>query len=85
MRSAGADMRTQFERSAIMHRIHAGGIIGWEGDSYAQLAMVASGTVRVYKVGENGREITLYHIEPSESCVMTALVSSAIAASRPSP
>jgi CRP/FNR family transcriptional regulator len=72
MRSASADMRTQFERSAIMHRIPAGSIIGWEGDSCTQLAIVASGVVRVYKVGENGREITLYRIEPSESCVLTA-------------
>lgn len=28
--------------------------------------------MRVYKVGENGRELTLYRLEASESCVLTA-------------
>lgn len=28
--------------------------------------------MRVYKTGETGREITLYRIEPGESCILTA-------------
>jgi CRP/FNR family transcriptional regulator len=31
-----------------------------------------SGTVRVYKIGESGREITLYRIEENDSCILTA-------------
>jgi len=34
--------------------------------------MVLSGSVRVRKTAENGREITLYRIEPGDSCVLTA-------------
>jgi CRP/FNR family transcriptional regulator len=33
---------------------------------------VLDGTARVYKLGENGREITLYRIGHGESCILTA-------------
>ena len=36
------------------------------------LALVVSGVARVYKLGENGREITLYRIGTGESCILTA-------------
>lgn len=38
----------------------------------SHLALVIEGTARVYKIGENGREITLYRIGPGESCILTA-------------
>ena len=43
-----------------------------EGDFCQHLPLVISGSVRVYKIGETGREITLYHLEPGDSCIMTA-------------
>jgi len=53
-------------------QIPAGQFICWEGDVCAQLAIVLSGIVRVYKIGESGREITLYRIEENDSCILTA-------------
>ncbi len=38
----------------------------------ANLSLIIEGTVRVYKISENGREITLYRIGPGESCILTA-------------
>lgn len=38
----------------------------------SHLALVTEGSARVYKIGENGREITLYRIGPGESCILTA-------------
>jgi CRP/FNR family transcriptional regulator len=43
-----------------------------QGTECSHLALVLSGTARVYKIGENGREITLYRIGPGESCILTA-------------
>lgn len=43
-----------------------------EGDRTEALALVLAGTVRVYKIGESGREITLYRFGHGESCVLTA-------------
>jgi CRP/FNR family transcriptional regulator len=36
------------------------------------MALLLSGSVRVYKIGESGREITLYRLGPGRSCILTA-------------
>ena len=43
-----------------------------EGSESAVMPLVLSGTVRVYKTGETGREITLYRLEAGEGCILTA-------------
>lgn len=43
-----------------------------EGDSSALIPFVAEGSVRVFKASETGREITLYHVGPGNSCILTA-------------
>ncbi|EGV51788.1 Crp/Fnr family transcriptional regulator [Candidatus Endoriftia persephone str. Guaymas] len=53
-----------------------------EGMQCSHLALVLSGTARVFKLGENGREITLYRVGPGESCILTA---SCIISQRPFP
>lgn len=65
-------IKRQFTETAMLVEVPEGGVISWEGDQCNHLAMVISGVVRVYKVGENGREITLYRIGAAESCILTA-------------
>ena len=43
-----------------------------EGDDVDAIALLITGAVRVYKVGETGREITLYRFGLGESCILTA-------------
>jgi CRP/FNR family transcriptional regulator len=43
-----------------------------EGDACAAIAFVLSGEIRVYKIGQTGREITLYEIGPGETCILNA-------------
>ncbi|MGB0864972.1 MAG: Crp/Fnr family transcriptional regulator [Granulosicoccaceae bacterium] len=52
--------------------VPAGTTVCTEGDSCQALALVLEGSVRVYKGSENGREITLYRVESSSSCILTA-------------
>lgn len=54
-----------------MH-LPAGREIFAEGDRVDGIALLMSGVVRVYKIGETGREITLYRFGEGESCVITA-------------
>ncbi|WP_456404641.1 Crp/Fnr family transcriptional regulator [Thiolapillus sp.] len=49
----------------------AGQHICLEGSNCSHLAFVLSGTGRVYKLSESGREITLYRVEPGECCILT--------------
>jgi len=43
-----------------------------EGERVDAIALLISGVVRVYKIGEMGREITLYRFGNGESCILTA-------------
>lgn len=52
--------------------LSSGQFICLEGDFCHHLPLIISGSVRVYKIGESCREITLYHLEPGDSCIMTA-------------
>lgn len=50
----------------------AGSIIYGVGDQCEHLILLKKGQVRVYRPGEDGRAITLYHVGAGESCILTA-------------
>lgn len=64
--------RDKFLHTALMVRLEPGQNVCQQGDECSHLALVMSGTARIYKLGENGREITLYRIGRGESCILTA-------------
>jgi len=63
----GRDFATQ---ATLLH-LPAGTTIFSEGDECSVFAVLSSGTVRVFKIGETGREITLYRFGRGESCILT--------------
>ena len=54
----------------------------WEGDACRGIAFLLAGDIRVYKVSDTGREITLYEIGPGETCILNA---SCILSNKPYP
>ena len=62
----------EFQSAAFLVRIPAGKDVFIEGDDPEAIALLISGIVRVYKIGETGREITLYRFGHGESCILTA-------------
>lgn len=68
----GEETCASFQPHIGFASIPAGQHVCWEGDICPQLAIVLSGSMRVYKVGENGRAITLYRIGRNDSCILTA-------------
>ncbi|MGB3694175.1 MAG: Crp/Fnr family transcriptional regulator [Spirulinaceae cyanobacterium] len=52
--------------------LSAGNFVCLEGEMCNHLPLVISGSVRIYKTGESGREVTLYHLEQGDSCILTA-------------
>jgi CRP/FNR family transcriptional regulator len=66
------DIEAEFVKNSILQTIPKGEIISNEGDTCNYLAFIIEGSVRVYKFGETGREITLYRINKGESCILTA-------------
>ena len=66
------ELTREFTRAAFYARISAGKDVFVEGDQVDAIALLLSGVVRVYKIGETGREITLYRFGMGESCILTA-------------
>ena len=62
----------EFQQAASFARIPAGRDVFLEGDRVESIALLISGVVRVYKIGETGREITLYRFGNGSSCILTA-------------
>ena len=72
MHSADPQMIREFTNKSFFARIQAGKDVFVEGDEADAIALLISGVVRVYKIGETGREITLYRFGLGESCILTA-------------
>ena len=62
----------EFRSWATRVMLSRGAFICMEGDHCGVIPLLLSGTARVYKTSESGREITLYRIDPGESCILTA-------------
>ena len=62
----------QFLDSTQKQKFNPGIQLYWEGDSCRGIAFLLSGDIRVYKISESGREITLYEIGPGETCILNA-------------
>lgn len=60
-----------FIAQAASLRLPAKATIFEEGDRCNAFAILAQGRVRVFKIGETGREITLYRFGRGESCILT--------------
>ena len=65
LRRATPEMLRTFQATGYLARIPVGREVG-------AIPLLLSGTVRVYQIGETGREVTLYRFRPGESCVLTA-------------
>ena len=65
---AKADLLAQGQSVKLL----AGKFICMEGDTCDHLPILISGNARVYKIGASGREITLYHLDQGDSCIITA-------------
>jgi CRP/FNR family transcriptional regulator, anaerobic regulatory protein len=72
LRHAEPPLVREFVDAAWIVHIPTGRDVFVEGDRVDAIALLISGVVRVYKVGETGREITLYRFGLGESCILTA-------------
>jgi CRP/FNR family transcriptional regulator len=68
---ASPDLIDEFLDEAFIARVPAGRDMIMEGDRINAIPLLISGVVRVYQIGETGREVTLYRFRPGESCVLT--------------
>ena len=72
-RQAPAALRATIVAAAEPFSVSAGTYLFREGDECKVLAFVAKGSMRIFRTGEAGREITLYHVEDGQSCLVNML------------
>jgi CRP/FNR family transcriptional regulator len=72
LKHAEPGLLREFQQKAFFARIPVGRDVFVEGDRADAIALLISGSVRVYKIGETGREITLYRFGNGQSCILTA-------------
>jgi CRP/FNR family transcriptional regulator len=72
LKHADPRLLREFQDTAFFARIPTGHDVFIEGDQVDAIAILISGVVRVYKIGETGREITLYRFGNGQSCILTA-------------
>jgi len=72
IQSTESDFKEEFYGKAQYMKAGSGQVVAMEGDRCQALALVLSGSLRIYKMTPSGREITLYHIPKGDSCVLTA-------------
>ena len=72
LKRANASLIHELKQHARFAKIPAGHDVFVDGDRVDGIALLLSGVVRVYKIGETGREITLYRFGLGESCILSA-------------
>ena len=72
LRQADPSFTREFKQTAFFAHIPAGRDVFLEGDRVEAIALIITGIVRVYKIGETGREITLYRFGNGSSCILSA-------------
>jgi len=63
----------RLKTEGVMKTFPPDAVIIEENDYIKNVPIVLSGSIKVFKQDEDGREILLYYIKPGESCVMSFL------------
>lgn len=61
------------KKEGTIRTFEAGATIIEEHDYIKYVPIVISGSIKVFKLDDDGRELLLYYIKPGESCVMSFL------------
>lgn len=72
-RDAPAELRSSLLAAARYVRLEPGESLFREGEPSSHFAAVGSGSIRVFKIGATGREITLYHVRGQQSSLVGML------------
>jgi CRP/FNR family transcriptional regulator len=72
-RDAPPALQSSMLVAARYHKLAPGEALFREGETASHVAALGSGSVRVFRIGATGRQITLYHVRPQESSLVGML------------
>jgi len=71
LKSLAGEIESPRPNQPQMASLPKGQVIFETGDPCTIIPFLIEGEIRVYSLGENGREMTLYRIYPGESCILS--------------
>jgi CRP/FNR family transcriptional regulator len=72
-REAPAELQAGIASAARHVRMAPGDVLFREGETPSQVAALGAGSVRVFRVGATGREVTLYHVRGRQASLVGML------------
>lgn len=72
-REAPVEVQSTISTAARYLRLAPGDFLFREGDASREFAAVGVGSIRVFRIGATGREITLYHVRSQQSSLVSML------------
>jgi CRP/FNR family transcriptional regulator len=72
-REAPPESQATISTAARYVRLAPGDFLFREGDASSEFAAVGVGSIRVFRIGATGREITLYHVRSQQSSLVSML------------
>lgn len=72
-REAPAELQQRIAAAARYVQLAPGEWLFREGDESSQFAAIGTGSIRVFRIGATGREITLYHVRDHEASLVSML------------
>lgn len=69
------DLRKEFDRESECMEFRKGEQLYEQGFPCPFVPFIYSGMVRVFNIGESGREITLYRVRPGQVCILSSTCS----------
>lgn len=67
------ELKEQIIKNSILKHFKAGEVILNENASIGSIPIIGSGSIRVIRTDEEGKEILLYYLKAGESCIMSFL------------
>jgi CRP/FNR family transcriptional regulator len=71
LRGLDEPTKAMLREAAIRKQIPRGAVLFRPGDQCVHFPLIVSGTVRIQRVTESGREIVLYRVSTNETCILT--------------
>ena len=72
-REAPPELQPTMSAAARYVKLAPGDFLFREGDASREFAAVGAGSIRVFRIGTTGREITLYHVRSEQSSLVSML------------
>jgi CRP/FNR family transcriptional regulator len=63
----------ELARTAVHTNLQPGEYFFHEAGKSPHWALVGTGSIRVFKISESGRQITLYHVQDAQTCLVNML------------